>query len=222
MTIKKLIVFGTGQIADIAHYYLVHDSNETIAGFTVDKAYLEHDTFQGLPVVPFEDIRTIYPPDDYRLFIPISYRNINIERQRHYETAKTWGYEFTSYVSSKAVVAKNVTIGENCFIMELNNVQPFVTIGNNCILWSSNHIGHHSMIGDHVFLASHVVVSGNVQIGDNTFIGVNATLRDNIKIGKHSVLGAGAIVLHNTEPYSVYPGKASKPSDSRSDELKGL
>ena len=71
---------------------------------------------------------------------------------------KKKGYDFYSYVSPKATVLTN-KIGENCFILEDNTIQPFVEIGNNCVLWSGNHIGHHGKIDDHVFITSHCVVS---------------------------------------------------------------
>src|SRR2546423_10208 len=73
---------------------------------------------------------------------------------------KQQGYRFISYVSSHSTSFPGTSIGDNCFILEDNTIQPFVTIGNNVVMWSGNHIGHHSTIGDHVFIASHVVLSG--------------------------------------------------------------
>ena len=55
---KKLIIFGTGEIAQLAHYYFTNDSNYEIAAFTVDEQFLEEDTFCSLPVVPFETLET--------------------------------------------------------------------------------------------------------------------------------------------------------------------
>ncbi len=63
-----------------------------------------------------------------------------------------------SYVSSKATVFPGAPIGDNCFILEDNTIQPFTSIGNNVVLWSGNHIGHHSVIKDHVSFTSHVVL----------------------------------------------------------------
>ncbi|WP_245213936.1 hypothetical protein [Rhodoferax sp. AJA081-3] len=62
-------------------------------------------------------------------------------------------------------------IGENCFILEDNTLQPFTKIGNNVILWSGNHIGHHGEIHDHVTFTSHVVMSGHCSIGPYSFLG---------------------------------------------------
>lgn len=113
-------------------------------------------------------------------------------------------------------------IGENCFILEDNTIQPFVTIGNNVTLWSGNHIGHHSVISDHCFIASHVVVSGGVEIGERSFIGVNATLRDHIKIGECCVIGAGAIILADAEAEGVYVGQGTERAKIPSSRLRKI
>ena len=52
---KRLVIFGSQAFAQIAHYYFENDSEYTVAAFTVDRDYLKESTFQGLPVIPFED-----------------------------------------------------------------------------------------------------------------------------------------------------------------------
>jgi len=49
----KIVLFGIGQIADVAQFYLTHDSPHEAVTFTVDAAYLKEDEHRGLPVVPF-------------------------------------------------------------------------------------------------------------------------------------------------------------------------
>ena len=219
---EKIIVFGNKELAEIALFYLTHDSDYQVAAFTVDSEYLTADKFQGLPLVAFEQIQNFYPPEEYKMIIPLSYNNVNKVRAAKYQEAKAKGYKFISYVSSKAITWPGLSIGENCFIYEQNVIQPYVKIGNNVILWSGNHIGHHSTIDDHCFLASHIVVSGGVHIEPYCFIGVNATLRDHITIGTESVIGAGALVMQDTKPRSVYGGQKSKEAKLSSDQLKRI
>ena len=219
---QKVIIFGLGDISQIAHFCLSPDDNYEVVAFTIDKEYLEEDTFEGLPVISFDDIESKYSIDEYKLFIPLSYTKVNKLREQKYNEAKEKGYQFISYISPHATVASNAKIGDNCFIFEDNTIQPFVTIESNCILWSGNHIGHHSTIRVNSFIASHVVVSGGVEIGENTFIGVNATLRDHIIIGKSNVIGAGALILGDTEDNKVYMAKATEPSRVPSNRLRGL
>jgi acetyltransferase-like isoleucine patch superfamily enzyme len=95
-------------------------------------------------------------------------------------------------------------VGENCFILEDNTIQPFVRIGNDVTLWSGNHVGHDSVIEDHCFVSSHVVIAGRVRIGPYCFLGVNATLRNGITIAPRTLVGAGAVVMRDTEEDSVH------------------
>ncbi|WP_428026089.1 acetyltransferase [Arcobacter sp.] len=219
---KKVIIFGLGDISQIAYFYLCDDKRYEVVAFTMDSEYINEKNCNNLPVVPFENIEDTYSPSDYTMFIPLSYTKINKLREKKFNEAKNKGYQFLTYISPNASIAKNVNIGENCFIFEDNTIQPFVEIGNNCILWSGNHIGHHSKINDHCFIASHVVISGGCKVGAYTFIGVNATLRDHITIGESNVIGAGSIILGDTEDNKVYMAKQTEVSKVPSNRLRGI
>ncbi|SFQ49306.1 sugar O-acyltransferase, sialic acid O-acetyltransferase NeuD family [Variovorax sp. OK605] len=219
---KRLVIFGAGDIAQLAHRYFSTDSGYEVAGFTVDAAFIREPDFCGLPVVAFEEVGQRFPPEDFDVFVALSYAKLNAVRKEKYLAAKALGYRLASYVSSAATLLNDGAIGENCFILEDNTIQPFARIGNNVTLWSGNHIGHHSIVADHCFLASHVVVSGGVEIGEQCFIGVNATLRDHIKVGERCVVGAGALLLADAAPEGVYIGPATERSKVPSTRLRGI
>jgi sugar O-acyltransferase (sialic acid O-acetyltransferase NeuD family) len=219
---KPLVIFGTGDIAQLAHYYFSTDTDYAVIAFTVDAEYVSKDRFCNLPVVPFDAVAQQYPPATHDMFIGLSYSKLNQLRKEKYIAAKALGYELASYISSRATALNDGRFGDNCFILEDNTIQPFVTIGNNVVLWSGNHIGHHSVIHDHCFISSHVVVSGGVEIGESCFIGVNATLRDHIKIGAKCVIGAGALLLTDADPEGVYLGEATARSKVPSGRLRRI
>lgn len=219
---KKLVIFGSGDIAQLAHFYFSTDSEYDVVAFTVDASHLKDSTFCNLPVTAFEDVAKHYPPNDHDFFVALSYSKLNAVRKDKYLAAKALGYQLVSFISSHATVLNQGQIGENCFILEDNTIQPFVTIGNNVTLWSGNHIGHHSAIKDHTFIASHVVISGGVEIGEQCFIGVNATLRDHIKVCDKCVIGAGTLLLADAEPEGVYIGSATERSRVPSTKLRTL
>ncbi len=201
---KPIIIFGAGQIAELAHYYFLTDSDKNVAAFTVDREYIKSETVAGIPVIPFDDIESIYPPAQYDCFVALAYSNLNLVRREKVAAVKLKGYSLVSYISSHAtVLIDESSIGENCFILEDNTIQPFVKIGNNVTLWSGNHIGHHSVIDDHCFISSHVVVSGNAHIEEMCFLGVNCTIRDGIVVGRSSIVGASAWVNKSLQPHSV-------------------
>jgi sugar O-acyltransferase (sialic acid O-acetyltransferase NeuD family) len=219
---KKLIIFGTTDAAEVAYYYFRTDSDYQVVAFTVDAAFRKEDHFCGLPVVPFEQVTELYPPASHELFVALGYSRLNQVRKEKYLAAKAKGYGLASYISSHATVLNDGKFGENCFILEDNTIQPFVVIGHNVTLWSGNHIGHHSVIHDHCFLASHIVVSGRVVVGSACFIGVNATLRDNITIGENTVIGAGTLLLASADAGGLYIGRATERHASPSSRLSRI
>ena len=216
----KLVVFGMGDIGRLAHYYFVRDSEHKVVAFTADSQYVKESTFLGLPVVDFERVNQVYPPSDCKMFIALSYASMNQVRADKYFRAKEMGYELVSYVSSRCTFLTDTPIGDNCFILEDNTIQPFVQIGNNVTLWSGNHIGHDSIIEDHCFLASQIVVSGRVRIGPYCFIGVNATLRNAITVAPRTLVGAGAIIMKDTIECGVYIPSRTGVFPKKSSEIK--
>lgn len=219
---QKLIIFGDGDIAELADFYFTHDSEFEVTAFTVDEAYLKRDEFRGRPLVPFERVTEMYSPEEYQLFVAISYAKLNGLRAERVAAAKAKGYCLASYLSSRATVFPGFELQENCFILEDNTIQPFAKIGSNVTLWSGNHIGHHSTIEDNVFLASHVVVSGGVKIGQGSFVGVNVTIRDHVSVGERCVLGAGALVLEDQPEFSVVAPRGTERAKIPSTRLRGI
>jgi len=216
----KLIIFGTGDIARLAHYYFSCDSEYEVVAFTVDKEYMTGDVFLGLPVVDFEEIVDCCPPTTHKMFIALSYAKMNKIRAQKYYKAKEMGYQLATYVSSRCTFLSDKPVGDNCFILEDNTIQPFVEIGNNVTLWSGNHIGHDSVIEDHCFIAPCVVISGHVHIHKYCFIGVNATLRNSITIAPETLIGAGAIIMKDTVEKGVYIPQSAQLLGKKSDKIK--
>lgn len=214
---KKLIIFGTGDIAQIANYYFNIDSDYQVIGFTVHEKFINSSTFENKPLVPFERLSYSYNIKDYEIFIALSYASMNKLREKIFHEVKASGYKIASYISSKCSYLSQVPPGENAFIFEDNTIQPFVKIGDNVTLWSGNHIGHHSVIESHNFISSHVVISGHCLIKSNCFLGVNSTLAHKVTLENGTLLGAGVVISKNTEENGVYvsarPIKIAKTSD---------
>jgi sugar O-acyltransferase (sialic acid O-acetyltransferase NeuD family) len=218
----KVVVFGVGQWAELAHFYLTHDSAHEVVAFTLDRHYLREVHYKALPVVAFDEVEQHYPPARYSMFIPMSFKKMNHLRADKYDVAKAKGYELISYVSSKATTWPGFRCGENCFIFEDNTVQPFVEIGNDVVMWSGNHIGHHTVIKDHVTITSHVVISGCCTIEPFCFLGVNATVRDETVIARETLVGMGVVILRDTQAFEVYKVDGTRPAGLRSDQIRSL
>jgi sugar O-acyltransferase (sialic acid O-acetyltransferase NeuD family) len=209
---RKLVIVGIGETATLAVEYFTHDSPYSVVGYSVERAFLKETVYNGLPVVPLDELERHYPPLEFEVFVAVSSTQLNRLRTRLYRTVKEKRYTCASYISSRAFVWRNVEIGENCFIFEDNTVQPFVKIGNNVVLWSGNHIGHNTVIRDYCFLASHVVISGYCNIGENCFLGVNSTVINNITVARDCFIGAGALIQKDTEEGKVYQAVGTEAS----------
>jgi sugar O-acyltransferase (sialic acid O-acetyltransferase NeuD family) len=215
---KPIIIFGTGELAEIAAFYFEHDGGRKVVAFTIDGDRIAADRFAGRPVLPFEDIATSHEPGEFDLFVAVGYSRLNDLRAEKCAQGEAKGYSLPSYVSSKATIFPDFACGPNCFILEDNTVQPFVKIGRGVTLWGGNHICHHSSIGDFAFVSSHVVISGGVSVGARSFVGANAATNDHITIGARCVVGSGTTVAKSIPDETVItsdPGKIAKIPSSR-------
>lgn len=219
---KKLVIFGAGDLARTAWFYFTHDTGYQVAAFTVHEAFLGEGRLMGLPVLPFENIEASCPPEEFDCFVAVGFKRMNRVRAEIYASARQKGYRLASYVSSKAVYWGEVPCGDNCFILESNVIQPFVKIGNDVTLWSGNHIGHDAEVGDHVFISSHVVLSGHVSVGAYCFMGVNACVKQGVKLGAGSLIGSGAVILKDTQEGSVHLAKGTAAAPVTAAQLEAL
>ena len=219
---KPIVIFGVGELAQLANYYFAEDARRKVGGFTVDDAYVTSTEFSGLPLVPFDRVHERFPPEDFDLFVAIGYKGLNAGRAQKCAEAKAIGYRLASYVSTRASVWPDFAVGENCFIMEGNVIQPFVTMGNNVIVWCGSIISHHVSIADNCFIASGVTISGGVKIGANCFIGIEAAIREHVTIGRDCIIGAGALILKNTADETGYVNAETKCAGIPSHRLQSL
>jgi sugar O-acyltransferase (sialic acid O-acetyltransferase NeuD family) len=224
MSTNKLIIFGVLDLAELAHYYISKDTEYEIIGFTVNKDFITNNFFtpkgstKKYPVYPFEDLELHFHPSEYLLFAPMTGSKMNTARKNIYNEGKRKGYTFISYISPNATINDN-KIGDNCFILEDNTIQPFTEIGNNVVMWSGNHIGHHGKIDDHVFFTSHVVLSGHCHVKEKAWIGVNSTIRDGVTIGEGSLIAMGSLITKNVEDNSFYMGVPAKKQNKLPEEI---
>lgn len=219
---RSVVILGTGELAQLAHFYFTHDSRRRVAGFTVDGAYATSSEAYGLPLVPFEELEARFPPDRVDLFVAIGYSNLNSIRAERCANARARGYRLASYISSRASIWPDLQHGDNCLIMEGNVIQPFVKLGSGIIMFCSSLISHHVEIGDYCFIGSEATVSGGVRIGANSFIGVNATIRDHVTVGRDCIIGAGGLIFRDTADGSGHVEAGTKDSGIPSRRLRSL
>jgi sugar O-acyltransferase (sialic acid O-acetyltransferase NeuD family) len=201
---KPIFIFGTGRGADTARRYFADEHAYDIVGYVVDREFLRETTFHGRPVVASEEAPERFPPADVMAFVPLGPARMNIVRRDKYLQLKSLGYRFVSYVHPSNRIHAGCKVGENCFILENQSINPDVTVGDNVVMWSGCQIGDRSRIGDHVFMASHVVVNGDAEVGEASYLGSNCTIGHGVRVGRQSFIGANALIGRDTNDLAVH------------------
>lgn len=219
---KPVVIFGIGTFGRVARAYLQHDWPGQVEAFTVHERFVPGDRVLGLPVVAWERAVETYPPERCDLCVAIGYSNVNRSREALFGDARARGYRMIRYVSSRAAVHPDATVGEGAFILDHAVVEPYASVGENTVLWSGCHVGHDTVVGNHVYVALRAAIAGKCTIEARAFIGANATVRDGLTIGAGSVVGAGAVILHDTAPGSVHKAAEAAPSAVPADALRRI
>lgn len=208
---KPIILFGTGKIAEVLLYFWRNHSEREVIACTVDAEYVPTTSvWNGLTVIPFDKVRTTYPPEMHDMFIALGYQDMNALRARKCAEARALGYQLPSYVHPLSGLPLDCEMGDNCFIMNQTLIHPRVQLGNNVFVWSGAMIGHHCKIGDNCWLTSCCNISGVVTVGDNCFFAVNSTVGHGINIGSNCFIGANALVTKSTENETVFAAESTK------------
>jgi acetyltransferase-like isoleucine patch superfamily enzyme len=215
--VSKIVLFGAGRGATIAHRHFERDSPHEVVGFAVDGSQISARQFRGLPLVAFEDVERHFPPEMFHFHVLLGYQKMNALRRSKFVAARNKGYTLESYVSSDLHQIEPLSIGENCFMLDKQSINLDTKIGDNVVMWSSNHVGDETTVGDDVWISSGITIASGVTIEDGAFIGIGATITNGVKIGARSFIGANVLVSSDTAPDSVSIfGKSRVEFDSRS------
>jgi len=215
---KKIIIFGTGELAQRIFFYL-KDSDDQVIAFCANKSKIDKEELLGLPVIAFENIKETFPPTEFSMFIALAYSEMNKKRTKFFNEAKNKGYELYSFVHPSTKIWDEFEMGENCFILANNVIQPFVKIGNNVLIGSNNLISHNTIIGDNCFITSNVTMGGHITMGKNCFVGLSATINQRIEIGDECIIGAGTIITKDINDKEVYAENSSKKLPQSSEHI---
>lgn len=202
MTNKKLIIYGNGQMARMFLHFARLEYE--VVAFTVDRSVLTDTAIEGLPVAPFDEIETRYPPTEHCLITAVGYLEMNSLRACKHQEGRAKAYSFASYVHSSVVRHPGVSVGENTIILDHAAVHPYTQIGNSVFIASNVSIGHGCRIGDNCWINSGVAIGGETVIGDASFLGINATIADNVQIERQCYIGANTLVSRDTLAEEVY------------------
>ena len=170
---KQLVIIGASGhgkvIADIAE----KNGYEKILFFDDNPAATE---CCGYPVIGLiQDVKR-FPGSDF--IVAIGNAGIREKMQMALIDA---GLRPVSLVHPKAVIGKQVTLGEGSVVMAGAVVNPCCRIGKGCIINTCASVDHDCTIGDYTHISVGAHVAGTVTIGNRTWIGAGATVSNNVR-----------------------------------------
>jgi sugar O-acyltransferase (sialic acid O-acetyltransferase NeuD family) len=219
---ERVVIVGTGETAAIAFEYFSRDSPHEVVAFSTEPKFLTTEVYHNLPVIPLDELANVYSPTETRAYVAVSYIRLNRVRRRLYYAVKAAGFDCVSYVSSNAVVASNVEVGENSFIQEFVVIQRGARIGNNVFLGSGTSVGYGSVIGADCYSSAHATVGHSCTVGSGSFLGAACCVTDGRSVAQDCAIGAGAVIRKDTAVGQVYLGNPARPLPRDSFETFGL
>jgi UDP-N-acetylbacillosamine N-acetyltransferase len=206
---SKLVIYGLGDFAKAMRYYFEKDTDYSVVAYCADSQYINQNEFDGLPVVPFDDVQVIFPNDYCKMFVAVGYSKMRA-RKAMFEKACNKNYTLVNYISPLANIDPSTLLGVNNVVLQGAQIEPFCIIGNNNVIWSSVNISHNVKIASHCFVASQSLLGGRVEIGEGCFLGFNCTIVQEVLLAEESFVGAKSLVLAATAPFSKNIGLPSK------------
>jgi UDP-N-acetylbacillosamine N-acetyltransferase len=200
----KVIIFGTGDLANQLYHYLHTDSSYDVDSFCVSRAYYRQSEFLGKPVRIWEEAVEQLSRDEYRFILALGYKQLRA-RKAMFEEIRAHGFSLINFIHSTARVYGKV-VGEGNIILANVTLEPFSTVDSNNIIWTNSLICHDSVIGAHNFIAAGSIIGGHAQVLSNNFIGFDATVIQHVKVSEEVLLGAKSLLLQQPESHSVYVG----------------
>ena len=199
---KKIIIYGINQQAEQLYAYLTQE-HVWVEAFCVDRDYYTKNTLCGKPVICFENISNLYPPEEYAILLSFGYKNMVANREEKYYLCKQKGYEIPTFICKDAHVYTN-DIGDGVIIYPNVTIGPCVKVGKGCFFELSCTIAHHSEVGNFNFFASGVITGGAIKTGNNCFFGISSIIASGKKIADRTLVGAGVCLTKDTLSDEVY------------------
>lgn len=204
-----LIIFGTGSLARLAHYYAVWEMGLQVTAFAVDADRKHAYTCCDAPVLSWEECIEQYPPGTVSIYVAVGYREMR-QREAMFDRMQSAEYALQNIIPRSAFVAETVRMGQNNFIMPGAVVEPEVSLGANNVIWSNATVCHDTVIGNHNFIAANVTIGGEVTIGNRCFLGFSSTVIHQRCVGDDVLLAAQSLLLEDAESLSRYQGAPAK------------
>ncbi len=205
---KNLIILGAGgtaaTIQDVVDAINAVTPTWKIVGALDDNPKLIGGSIAGIKVLgPIVDAHKY---SDCFFISSIAHPQNRIIRRRIFERAKTQGCKFGTIIHPTAIVSKDATIGEGCFIDAYSIVSGLVVLEDDVFIQNTCSIGHESIIRAHTTLSVNVKVSGSVIVGSDCYLGTNSCTSHDVEIPDDTLIAMGSAVIQSIKDGGTWIG----------------
>ena len=207
---RQVVVYGNTILSKMLYYDSLNHEGFRIASFAVDREYLEANKFLGLPLIDFNYVNELYPPEEYDMIAILGGYSCMRNRKKMYLKAKEKGYRLRNYISPSCDLAVDIEMGENNLIFGQTHIGIGGKMGSNNIIRQQVYIGHDFIMGSNNFIGASCKIGGNCLIENTCYFGLGSTVINNTTIAEETLIGAGSVVVRHTEPHSKNVGNPSR------------
>lgn len=193
---KKLIIFGCSPFSRVLRCAIEKEADGKVEAYCMTEDYMNETSFDGLRVYPLETLDEVLGKDNFEVLNTVSYRGMNVGRERIFHLCEELGYEIASFIHPNTRVRTD-KLGRGNILMENSGIGHFSEIGDGNILWGA-YLSHDCVMGNFNFLTG-CQSGGLVQMGNNCFVGQNSFICDGISVGNFCLIGAGTTLTRSIE-----------------------
>lgn len=185
----KIVIFGAGGHGKVVLDILM-ESGADILGFLDDDRSKIGRKIRGIKILGnFSDLDKKIP-----IKLALGIGN-NLVRFDIFKKAETLGINLVSAAHPKAIISKDVKIGQGVVIMPGAVINAGVIIEDGVVVNTGATVDHDCYLEKFCQIWPGAHLAGSVRVGEFSYVGTGASVIQNINIGKRTVIGAGAVII---------------------------
>lgn len=126
------------------------------------------------------------------------------------EISEKYPLSYITLVHPRAIIGKNVSLGQGTVVMAGAVIQSGSEIGSHCIINTGATVDHNCKVGDYVHISPGCHIGGGVKIAGESWLGIGSCVKNGIKIEKTCLLGAGGVLVKDIREEGTYMGVPAK------------
>ncbi|MBV8060371.1 MAG: hypothetical protein JO126_09120 [Alphaproteobacteria bacterium] len=152
---------------------------------------------------------TAYPKEEWRAFVALDERGLNMARTQAVAELKLRGYKLATLVAPDAVLGADAVVGENCLVGRGAYIGDGTRVVFNSYISDRALVGNHCVINKSCFVGKGVTIDNKVVLADFVTLGTGVHLQEGTQVGKSSELrhrkSYGGTIADKTFYLDIFP-----------------